>query len=89
MLWDDYEAQIQQAWSLSSSGEEGLAAVHAKIRACGDDLKAWGDTKAKPEEKEIKLLQDQLDKINRADTTEESKEEYLVVSKKMDDLLLK
>ena len=60
-----------------------------KIRACGDDLKAWGDTKAKPEEKEIKLLQDQLDKINRADTTEESKEEYLVVSKKMDDLLLK
>ena len=89
LLWDDYEAQIQQAWSLSSSGKEGLAAVHAKIRACGDDLKAWGDTKAKPEEKEIKLLQDQLDKINRADTTEESKEEYLVVSKKMDDLLLK
>ena len=40
------------------SGEEGLAALHAKIRACGDDLKAWGDTKAKPVEKEIKALQD-------------------------------
>jgi len=74
---------------LSGSGEKGLAAIHVKIRACGDDLKAWGDTKAKPKEKEIKALQDQLDKINRADTIEESKEEYLVVSKKMDDLLLK
>ena len=66
-----------------------LVAVHAKIRACGDDLKAWGDTRAKPEEKEIKILQNQLDKINRADTTKESKDEYLAVSKKLDDLLLK
>ena len=48
-----------------------------------------GDTKAKLEEKEIKALQDQLDKINRVDITVESKEEYLVVSKKLDDLLLK
>ena len=89
LLWDDYEAQIQQVWSLSSSGEAGLATVHAKIRACGDDLKAWGDTRAKPKEKEIRILQNQLDKINRVDTTEEIKEEYLAVSKKLDDLLLK
>ena len=74
---------------MSGSGEKGLATIHVKIRACRDDLMAWGDTKAKPEEKEIKALQDQLDKINRADTTVESKEEYLVVSKKLDDLLLK
>ena len=63
--------------------------MHAKIRACGDDLKAWGDTRAKPKEKEIRILQNQLDKINRADTTEEIKDEYLAVSKKLDDLLLK
>ena len=89
LLWDDCKAQIQQAWNLSGNGEKGLAAIHAKIRACGDDLKTWGDTKAKPEEKETKVLQDQLDEINRVDTTKESKEEYLVVSKKLDDLLLK
>ena len=56
LLWEDCEARIQQAWSLSGSGEEGLATIHGKIRACRDDLKAWGDIKAKPEEKEIKLL---------------------------------
>ena len=63
--------------------------MHEKIRACGDDLKAWRDTRTKPEEEEIKSLQNQLDRINRADTTNESKVEYLEISKKLDDLLLK
>ena len=63
--------------------------MYAKIRACGDDLKAWGDTRTKPKEEEIKFPQNQLDKINRANTTDESKVEYLEISKKLDDLLLK
>ena len=50
MLWDDYETRVQQAWSLARSGASGLADVHAKIRACGDELKAWGDTRTRPEE---------------------------------------
>ena len=57
LLWDDCEAQIQQVWSLSGSGKASLATVHVKIRACRDDLKAWGDTRAKPKEKEIRILQ--------------------------------
>ena len=50
LLWDDYETWVQQAWSLAGSGASGLADVHAKIRACGDELKAWGDTRTRPEE---------------------------------------
>ena len=67
----------------------GLAVVHAKIRACGDDLKVWEDTRTKPEEEETKSLQNQLDRINKANITDESKVEYLEISKKLDDLLLK
>ena len=74
---------------MAGSGESHLAAVHAKIRACGDDLKAWGDTGTRPEEEAIKSLQNRLDRINRAHTTDESKVEYLENSKHLDDLLLK
>ena len=63
--------------------------MHSKIRAYGDDLKVWGDTRTKPKEEEIKFPQNQLDKISRAETTDESKVEYLEISKKLDDLLLK
>ena len=55
--------------------------MHAKIRACGDDLKAWGDTRTRPEEEEVKSFKNWLDRINRADTTNESKVEYLENSK--------
>ena len=50
MLWDDCKTRVQQAWSLAGSGALGLADVHAKIRVCGDELKAWGDTRTRPEE---------------------------------------
>ena len=58
---------------MAGSGVSGLADVHAKIRACGDELKAWGDTRTIPEEEEIKSLQNRLDRINRDVTTNESK----------------
>ena len=89
LLWDDCETRVQQAWSLAGSGASVLADVHAKIRACGDELKAWGDTRTLPEEEEIKSLQNRLDRINRDVTTDESKVEYLAISKQLDDLLLK
>ena len=50
LLWDDCKTRVQQAWSLAGSGALGLADVHAKIRVCGDELKAWGDTRTRPEE---------------------------------------
>ena len=81
MLWDECEARVQQAWSLVGSGDSSLADVHAKIRACGDDLKVWGDTRTRLQEEDIKSLQNRLDRINRADTTDESKVEYLEISK--------
>ena len=71
------------------SGDSGLADVHAKIRACGDDLKVWGDTRTRPEEEEIKSLQNRLEIINRNNTADESKVEYLEINKQLDDLLLK
>jgi len=48
-------------------------------------LKAWGATKIEPEVEEIKHLQNRLDTLNKDDTTNESKAEYLEVSKKLDD----
>ena len=74
---------------MAGSGESSLAAVHAKIRAYGDDLKVWGDTRTRPEEEEVKSFKNWLDRIIRADTTNESKVEYLENSKQLDDLLLK
>ena len=50
---------------------------------------AWGLARSKPEAAAIKQLQHQLDILNQAETTEESKAEYLEVSKKLDDHLLK
>ena len=89
LLWDDCETRVQQVWSLVGSGDSGLADVHAKIRACGDELKAQGDTRTRPEKEEIKSLRNRLDRINRADTTDESKVEYLAINKQLDELLLK
>ena len=89
LLWDDCETRVQQAWSLTGSGASGLVDVHANIRACGDELKAWGDTRTRLEKEEIKSLQNQLDRINRVFTIDESKVEFLAVGKQLDDLLLK
>ena len=88
LLWDDYEAVIQEAWSMAGSRETGLASVKEKISACGADLKAWGAVKTELDVEAIKQLQNWLDSLNRADTTDYSKAEYLEVSKKLDDLLL-
>ena len=69
--------------------ETGLAAIKKKISACGVDLKAWGATKVEPEVEAIKQLQNRLDSLNKVDYIDASQAEYLEVSKKLDDLLLK
>ena len=50
---------------------------------------AQGSVRAEPEANVIKQLQQRLDTLNQAETTEESKAEYLEVSKKLDEHLLK
>ena len=89
LLWDDCEEVIQGAWNMAECRETGLAAIKKKISACGVDLKAWGATKAEPKVEAIKQLQNRLDSLNKVDYTDASQAEYLEVSKRLDDLLLK
>ena len=49
----------------------------------------WGSSKTKPETEEIKRLQKKLELLNASEMTEESKNEFLLRSKQLDDLLLK
>ena len=74
---------------MAGSRESGQAAIKEKISAFGADLEAWGATKTKPKVEAIKLLQNRLDSLNRADCIDASQAGYLEVSKKLDDLLLK
>ena len=60
-----------------------------KIKECGADLLAWGSAKTTPAVKEIKMLTKKIKKMNEEELTEESREEFLAASKKLDDLLLK
>ena len=55
----------------------------------GDELHAWGSSKTKPETGEIKRLQKKLELMNASEMTEDNKSEFLLVSKQLDDLLLK
>lgn len=50
---------------------------------------AWGSKKTEPDVTAIKELQKRLDRLNEAETTKDSKSEYLEVSKRMDELLQK
>ena len=52
-------------------------------------LRAWGSSKTKPNTKEIKQFQKQLEKLNMEEPTELSKAEFLRVSKALDELLVK
>ena len=71
-------------------GESDLASIREKIKFCGEELQAWGSSKSKPNEAAMKTLQNRLEVLNNAEVvTEDSKAEYLSVSKQLDDLLLK
>ena len=50
-------------------------------------LHAWGSSKTRLETEEIKRLQKRLEELNEKEMTEESNEEFLVESKKLDALL--
>ena len=66
-----------------------MAAIQEKIKVCGAELLAWGSPITDPDTIAIKEIQKQLDRLNEAELTEEAKAEFLVLSKKMDDLLQK
>ena len=89
MLRTNCEEIIQKAWGKAGEERTGLAAIQEKIKVCGAELLAWGSPITDLDTIAIKEIQKQLDRLNEAELTEEAKAEFLVLSKKMDDLLQK
>ena len=89
MLWEEFETIVKEAWPVEHNGGHGLAGIKQKIQSYGDQLRAWGFSKAKPNSEDIKQLQKRLENLNMEVTTEASKAGFLEVSKEMDDLLMK
>ena len=89
LLWDDCEKAMGGAWTKGGHGSLGLSGLRDQIQSCGADLYAWGSSKTKPEIEEIKRLQKWLELLNASEMTEESRNEFLLLSKQLDDLLLK
>ena len=88
-MWDDCEGVVMDSWVNSGGEVGGLSTMVDKIKGCGADLMAWGSAKIAPATEEIKLLTRKIERMNEKELTEESREEVLEASKKLDDLLLK
>ena len=67
----------------------GLNRIKEKIAVCGMDLHAWGSSRTHPDTERIKALQKRVEDFNKGETTDDSKAEFLVISKELDDLLMK
>ena len=80
---------MHEAWTKGGQGSLGLRGVMDRIQGCRVDLNAWGSSKTKPETKEIKRLQKKLEVLNVEEMIEDSRSEFLEVSKQLDDYLLK
>ena len=82
---------MTEAWTNSGCGSPSLSGVRDQIQACGVELHAWGSSKTKPKKEEIKRLQKKkkLEVMNESELTEDSKREFLHVSKQLEYLLLK
>ena len=87
-----YSEQIKTvhgAWDGGGNEGVGLDKIKDKIKACGAEPKAWGAGKSNWDTKAIKQLQKRIDNMISEEVTADSRAEYLEVSKKLDDLLLK
>ena len=89
LMWDECEEVVTDALINSGGKATGLGAIVEKIKGCGADLLAWGSSKTTPNTDEIKQLTKKIERMNKEELTEESREEVLTASKKLDDLLLK
>ena len=78
-----------EAWTKGGYGSSGLSGLRDQIQICGADLYAWGSSKSKPEIKEIKRLQKKVELMNASEMIEESRNEFILLSNQLDDLLLK
>ena len=90
LLNDDCEKRVDEAWK--AKGENAVSAmarVKERILTCGEELLAWGSSRTNPEIEEIKRLQKLVENLSICEPTEDTKDEFLEASKKLDDLLLK
>ena len=87
-MWEECEKIVSETWSKEWRAPTLLANTKEKIGHCGVELLAWGSSRTHPDAKEIKTLQKHVEKLSVGIISEESKAEFLVASKKLDDLLL-
>ena len=89
MLFSDCEDVVKAVWQRGGAESLGLGLVKQKVAACATDLQAWGSSKTQPKAEEIMKLQKQIEQLNSADLTKDSRAEFLVASKNLDALLRK
>ena len=89
LLWEECEAVVLEGWN--KKGDTGLAIVNVKERidGCGRELHAWGVSKTHPNTERVNVLQKRIEVLNMGEYTEGNKAEVSMVSKELDDLLLK
>ncbi|XP_065629326.1 uncharacterized protein LOC136067422 [Quercus suber] len=88
-ILDDCEAMIRVAWDRIGHGFASLSSIKEKIETCGVDLFALGSGRSNLDNEEIKQMQKMIETLNEAKITAKNREEFLVVSKQLDELLLK
>ena len=89
LMWDDCEAVVHESWNTYGGAASPLDAVKERIKRCGADLQAWGAVRTNPDTKRIKALEKQVELITNSDLTEAMKADLAVVSKELEDQLLK
>ena len=87
-MWDGCEDVVTEAWGSSIEGGLALEIIRQQIAGCGRDLHAWGASKTHPDKEEIKHIQ-RLDALDHAPPTEQARNEFVELSKTLDDLLRK
>ena len=88
LMWDDCEEVGHEAWNTYGGAASALDDVKEKIKRCGD-LQAWGAVRSNLDTERIKALEKQVELITKTELIEATKADLAVVSKELDDLLLK
>ena len=88
-MLDDCEAVIRAAWDWVGHEAIGLSLIKEKIETCGADLFALGSGKSNSENEEIKQMHKRIEMLNETKITAENRAEFLEVSKRLDEFILK
>lgn len=89
LMWAGCEDVVIEAWGSGIVGGSTLDVIRQQIAICGRDLHAWGASKTHPDKGEIKHLQNWLATLDHGPSTEQARNEFVELSKTLDDLLRK